>query len=399
MDVFMKINQYLIHAVNIGMETELLIAQGNTHREQHQPDLALACYAQAFVQDPEHVGAFNNYGNVMREMGFPDRAQPFLEHAVRLNPAGETARFNLAVCYLLQGNYQQGWPAYEDRWNYQHLKGTLPNFPQPKWTGQDLQGQTVLVIGEQGLGDTIQFVRFCTTLVKKGAQVVLVVDAGLVSLFGLSPGMQILAFNQELPNFDYWIPIMSLPGQLGITVETLDSPLNYLGINSAALTPWQHRLGPRRRLRVGVSWSGRKDTWIHQHKSVPFGQIVNLIQACPEYQWVNLQIDCDDTESLKLQELGVDTYPGTISCMADSAALIMCLDVVISVDTAVSHLAAALGKTTWIMLSQYGLDWRWLLNRADTPWYPSAKLFRQPTIGNWGPVMTQIARQLNLFKI
>ena len=381
------------------METEQLIAQGNTHREQHQPDLALACYAQAFVQNPEHVGAFNNYGNVMREMGRPDRAQPFLEHAIRLDPASETARFNLAVCYLLQGNYQQGWPAYEDRWNYQHLKGTLPNFPQPKWTGQELADKTVLVIGEQGLGDTIQFVRFCTALVHKGAQVVLVVDAGLVSLFGSSPGMQILAFDQELPNFDYWIPIMSLPGQLGITVETLKSPLTYLTINSAALPAWQQRLGPRRRLRVGVSWSGRKDTWIHQHKSVPFGQIVNMIQACPEYQWVNLQIDCTDEESQVLQDLGVGTYPGTISCMADSAALISCLDVVISVDTAVSHLAAALGKSTWIMLNQYGQDWRWLLNRSDSPWYPTARLFRQPTIGNWGPAITQIIRHLDLFKI
>ena len=381
------------------MDTEHLISQGNTHREQHQPDLALACYAQAFVQDPDHTGAFNNYGNVMREMGWPDRAQPFLEHAIRLDPASETARFNLAVCYLLQGNYQQGWPAYEDRWNYQHLKGTLPNFPQPKWTGQELANKTILVIGEQGLGDTIQFVRFCTDLVRKGAQVVLVVDAGLVSLFGSSPGMQVLAFDQELPGFDYWIPVMSLPGLLGTTLTNLDSPLNYLAINSAALTAWQQRLGPRRRLRVGVSWSGRKDTWIHQHKSVPFGQIVNMIQACPDYQWVNLQIDCDEKESQILQELGVSTYPGTISCMADSAALIMCMDVVISVDTAVSHLAAALGKSTWIMLNQYGQDWRWLLNRSDSPWYPSAKLFRQPTMGNWGPVITQITRQLNLFKI
>jgi hypothetical protein len=124
-----------------------------------------------------------------------------------------------------------------------------------------------------------------------------------------------------------------------------------------------------------------------------------MIQACPQYQWVNLQIDCDAAESQVLQDLGVSTYPGTISCMADSAALISCLDVVISVDTAVSHLAAALGRPTWILLNQYGVDWRWLLNRADTPWYPTARLFRQPTMGNWGPAITQIMRHLNLFKI
>ena len=381
------------------MDTEHLIAQGNTHREQHQPDLALACYAQAFVQDHSNVGAFNNYGNVMREMGFPDRAQPFLEHAIRLDPRNETARFNLAVCYLLQGNYQQGWPAYEDRWTFEHLKGALPDLPQPRWTGQDLQNRTILVIGEQGLGDTIQFVRFCTTLIEKGAQVVLVVDAALVSLFNRIDKLNVFAFNTELPEFDYWTPIMSIPGILGITIDTLSAPLSYFAVTPNSRAEWQKRLGPPRRLRVGFSWSGRKDTWIHQHKSVPFGQIINMIQSCPQYEWVNLQIDADEVESQELTRLGCATYPGTITCMADSAALISCMDVVISVDTAVSHLSAALGRPTWIMLNQYGVDWRWLLNRSTSPWYPTVRLFRQPTMGNWGPVITQITRHLELFKI
>jgi hypothetical protein len=395
MDVFMKINQYLIHAVNIDMDTELLIAHGNTHREQHQPDLALACYAQAFVQDPEHTGAFNNYGNVLREMGRPDRAQPFLEHAIRLDPANETARFNLAVCYLLQGNYEQGWPAYEDRWNFEHLKGALPNLPKPKWTGQDLTDKTILVIGEQGLGDTVQFARFIINLKAAGANVVLTVASTMVSLFG--PGT--LAFGDTLPEYDYWTPIMSIPGVLGITLKNLSSPLSYISVNAESVKQWQQRLGYKKKLRVGFSWSGRRDTWIHQHKSVPFNQIIELIKYNPQHEWINLQIDATDEEAEILTELGCATYPGTITCMADSAALISCMDVVVSVDTAVSHLAGALGKTTWIMLNQYGVDWRWLLNRADSPWYPTVRLFRQPNMGNWGPVITQITRQLNLFKI
>ena len=391
----MKINQYLIHAVNIDMDTELLIAHGNTHREQHQPDLALACYAQAFVQDPEHTGAFNNYGNVLREMGRPDRAQPFLEHAIRLDPANETARFNLAVCYLLQGNYEQGWPAYEDRWNFEHLKGALPNLPKPKWTGQDLTDKTILVIGEQGLGDTVQFARFIINLKAAGANVVLTVASTMVSLFG--PGT--LAFGDTLPEYDYWTPIMSIPGVLGITLKNLSSPLSYISVNAESVKQWQQRLGYKKKLRVGFSWSGRRDTWIHQHKSVPFNQIIELIKYNPQHEWINLQIDATDEEAEILTELGCATYPGTITCMADSAALISCMDVVVSVDTAVSHLAGALGKTTWIMLNQYGVDWRWLLNRADSPWYPTVRLFRQPNMGNWGPVITQITRQLNLFKI
>jgi tetratricopeptide (TPR) repeat protein len=381
------------------METELLIAQGNTHRERHQPDLALACYAQAFVQQPDSASAFNNYGNVLREMGFPARAQPFLEHAIRIDPANETARLNLAVCYLLQGNYQQGWPAYEDRWNFEHLKGKLPQLPRPRWKGENLAGKTILVIGEQGLGDTVQFLRFITNLYQTGACVVLVVDPAVVSLCGSHSQLKVFAFGDVLPEYDYWTPIMSIPGVLNITLDQLASSLNYLSANPQLISGWQQRLGQRRRLRVGFSWSGRRDTWIHQHKSVPFQQITELIRYNTNYEWVNLQIDATDEESQVLQEVGCATYPGTISCVADSAALITCMDVVVSVDTLVSHLAAALGKPTWIMLNHYGTDWRWLLNRADSPWYPTAKLFRQPTIGNWGPVMTDITRHLSLFKI
>lgn len=388
-----------MYAVNIRMETELLIAQGNTHRERHQPDLALACYAQAFVQDYTSTSAFNNYGNVLREMGFPDRAQPFLEHAIRIDPANETARFNLAVCLLLQGNYQQGWPAYEERWTFEHLKGALPELPRPRWTGQDLAGKTILVIGEQGLGDTVQFLRFVENLQKKGAGVVLVVNNDVVSLCRYHSQSKVVAFGDMLPDYDYWTPIMSIPGVLGITLDQLTSPLNYLSADTRLISQWQQRLGLRRRLRVGFSWTGRRDTWIHQHKSVPFRQITELIRYNPNYEWVNLQIDATDEEAQVLQELGCATYPGTISCVADSAALIACMDVVVSVDTLVSHLAGALGKPTWIMLNHYGTDWRWLLNRADSPWYPTVKLFRQPGIGNWGPVVTQISKHLNLFKI
>jgi len=377
------------------METELLIAHGNTAREQHNPELAISYYAQAFVQDYNSASAFNNYGNVIREMGYPDRALPFLENAIKIDPVNETARFNLAVSYLLSGDYTRGWPAYEDRWNFEHLKGALPNLPKPKWTGQDLKDKTILIIGEQGLGDTIQFARFVINLKAAGATVVLTVADTMVSLFG--PGT--IAFGDALPEYDYWTPIMSIPGFLGITLKNLSSPLSYISVDSGAVKQWQQRLGFKKKLRVGFSWSGRRDTWIHQHKSVPFNQIAELIKYNPQHEWINLQIDASDEESQILTQLGCATYPGTITCMADSAALISCMDVVVSVDTAVSHLAGALGKTTWIMLNQYGVDWRWLLNRADSPWYPSVRLFRQPGMGNWGPVLTQITQQLNLFKI
>lgn len=388
-----------MYAVNISMETDLLIAHGNTYREQHKPEEALACYAQAFVQDFNSASAFNNYGNVLRELGYPERAIPFLQNAIAIDPKNETAKFNLAVSYLLQGNYKLGWPAYEDRWNFEHLKGQLPNLPQPRWAGESLKDKSILVIGEQGIGDTIQFSRFLNNLIALGAKPILAIDVSLATLFKNSNAITIVTLGSEIPHFDYWTPIMSIPGILGLTLDNLNSPLTYIDPDTKLVNEWQKRLGFRKKLRIGFSWAGRRDTWIHQHKSVPFKYIVNLIKNNNDYEWVNLQIDANEEESRILTELGCATYPGTIASLADSAALISCMDVVVSVDTAVSHLSAAMGKTTWIMLNHYGVDWRWLLNRADSPWYPSARLYRQPSIGNWEYVTNEISKQLKLFKI
>ena len=382
------------------MDTELLIAQGNTHRENRQPSLALACYAQAFVQDPDSVSAWNNYGNVMREMGHPDRAIPFLEHAIRIDPGHETAKFNLAVSLLLMGNYEKGWAAYEERWNFEHLKGALPSFTSPRWAGENLKDKTILIIGEQGIGDTIQFSRFVDILYEQGAKVILAVASSIVSLFDNNKSIyKTIPLDSKIVEFDYWTPIMSIPGMLNMTLKNLYSPLNYISPDPDITAQWMTRLGFRRKLRVGFSWSGRRDTWINQHKSVPFNVIAEMIARNPQYEWVNLQVDASEEESKKLADIGCATYPGTIACLADSAALIYCMDVVVSVDTAVSHLSAALGKPTWVMLNQFALDWRWLLDRNDSPWYPTARLFRQPEMDDWNSVIKQIERHLGLFKI
>ena len=380
------------------MNVEHLIEQGNQHRAKNQPAQALACYAQAFVEDFNSAAAWNNYGNVIREMGYPDRAIPFLEQAIRIDANHVTARFNLAVALLLQGDYEQGWPAYESRWNFEHLADTLPAYRQPRWQGEDLQGRTILIIGEQGLGDCIQFVRYMEPLQALGARITLQVPTALISLFQIEGGVTI-GFDQPVPDFDVWCPMMSLPAVMKTTVATIPRSLSYIIPAAAAVSEWQDRLGPRTRLRVGVSWSGRRDTWINQHKSVPFDDIVAMIRQNPQYQWVNLQVDADEEQSRILVESGVSVYPGTIHCMADTAALIAGLDVVISVDSAVSHLAAAMGRPTWIMLNQFAVDWRWFVDRGDSPWYPTAKLFRQPSQGDWAAVLDRIQRFLPTFTV
>ena len=377
-----------------------LVEQGNLLRELNKPEEALACYAWAFVADPESANAFNNYGNVMREIGYPARGIPFLQHAIVLDPENVTFRMNLAISHLLLGNYKEGWAGYEARWNYEHLAGSLPQHSQPRWEGQDLKDKTLLVVGEQGHGDIIQHARFLFHLQSLGCRIILQVTNGLQPL--LSVGTIIsktLGYLDDPGEFDYWVPIMSIARVLDITLENLPQTLSYLSANQASVQEWNTRLGTRTKLRVGFAWSGRRDAWLNRHKGMPFADILNLIKQNPEHQWVSLQVDATAEETQALIDAGVASYPGTIQSFADTAALIVNLDVVLSVDTAIAHLSGALGRPTWIMLSQYAVDWRWLLDRDSSPWYPSAKLFRQPTRGDWTSVTDKIARFLKLFKI
>ena len=385
--------------VNIPMHTEELIDLGNRCREENNPEGALAYYAQALTQDRRSASAFNNYGNVLRESGDPAGAIPFLQRSIQLAPAHPTAQFNLAVAYLLAGDYARGWPQYETRWNYEHLAGTLPNYLQPRWAGQDVQDKTVLVIGEQGHGDNIQFVRFVGDLTARGARVILTLNPSLKPLIIGEAIPTILTDGDPLPEFDYWVPIMSIPAVIGTTVDNIASVQYYLTADTALQRAWQERLGPKRRLRVGFCWSGRRDTWINRHKAMPFEVMLELVRRNPGYEWINLQSDCTEQEEAELVAAGVTAYPGAIRNFADSAALLMHMDVVLSVDTAVAHLAGALGRPVWVMLSQYALDWRWLLDRDSSPWYSTARLFRQPVRGDWASVTERIHKFLSWYKI
>ena len=377
-----------------------LIEAGNQHRSNHEPANAIACYAQAFVQDPESAAAFNNYGNVLREMGHPARAVPFLQHAIILDPSNITAKFNLAVCYLIMGNYQQGWPAYESRWQYEHLAGTEPQYAQPRWKGESLEGKTILVVGEQGHGDCIQFVRFLYNLHVMGAQIKLQITDGLIPVMQSSNIIQqVSSYTTDMGEFDYWVPIMSIPGILGVTVDNIPKVQSYLTAQPEAVQTWQKRLGPKTRMRVGINWSGRRDSWLNQHKGVPFSVILDMIKNNTQYEWINLQIDATAEEEQALADAGVTCYPGTIVSFVETAGLIMNLDVVIGVDTAISHLAGALGRPAWIMLNAYSTDWRWLLDRDSSPWYSTARLFRQPVMGDWASVTKKVTQYLNWFKV
>jgi hypothetical protein len=377
-----------------------LIEEGNRLRGENRPDQALKCYMLAMCHDPDSSAAFNNYGNVLRECGHPRRGIPFLEHAIILDPTSVTAKFNLAVSYLIQGDYARGWPAYEARWEYEHLAGSLPQHAQPRWTGQDLKDKTILVIGEQGHGDNIQFCRFLFNLHAGGARVLFQTTEGLIPLLNTSPVISwIGTYTDQPPEFDYWVPIMSIPGVLGVTLENLPRQVQYINAQSDKYAAWLQVLGAKKRMRVGVSWSGRRDAWLNRHKGVPFETVLDMIKRNPNYEWINLQVDATAEEQQQLIAAGVTHYPGSIASFADTAALINCMDVVISVDTAITHLAAAMGRPTWLMLQWFATDWRWMLDRDSNPWYSTVRIFRQPSMGDWESVTRKIEQYLTWFKV
>ena len=382
------------------VNTDELITAGNACREANDAEGALKNYAQALTQDRMSASAFNNYGNVLREIGEPAAGIPFLERAIQLAPGAATPNFNLAVAYLLAGDYARGWPQYEHRWNFEHLAGTLPTHSQPRWTGQDLKDKTILVVQEQGLGDVIQFSRFLFHVHGLGARILLQVNDNLAPLFAGSTVIHEIIDVTHVPTeFDYWTPIMSMAGVIGVTLQNLPHQLQYLAARAEETQRWHTLLGAKRRLRVGICWSGRPDSWINRHKGMPFEVALALIQRNPDREWHNLQAECTAQQTEILTAAGVQCHAGLIRNFGDTAGLIHHLDVVISVDTAVAHLAGALGRPVWIPLNWYGTDWRWGLGQDSTPWYPSARLFRQPSLGDWSTVTDRIHQYLSWFKV
>ena len=261
--------------------------------------------------------------------------------------------------------------------------------------------KTILVLGEQGHGDVLHFSRFVAELKKYNPKkICFQVGPDMIELMQSSKIFQGIEVS-DYPNgavFDTWSMMMSLPIGLDKDYSNLNSPLQYLDAPQRCIKEWQERLGFKTRQRIGIGWSGRRDTWINRHKAMKFENVVDLIRRNPDHQWINLQADATDAENAVLTELGVDQYPNTIKDWADTAGLVHHLDLVIGVDTSISHLAGALGRPLWVMLPQYALDWRWLLDRDDSPWYPSAKLFRQPVRGDWNSVVDKITLYLGWWK-
>lgn len=378
-----------------------LVCRGNCYRALDQYQLALADYGRAFIENPENASAYCNYGNTLRELGRPEIAIPFLQVAQKLDPSNVTSFFNESVAHLLAGDLLPGWDLYESRWEYEHQKGLKPVINRPELTidiiNQGLANKTVLLYSEQGFGDTIHFCRYIINLRARGAKIILVTRSELFPLFAGDSNIQVTDTFDGLDEFDYHCALLSLPRVFRTTLETIPAPIKYLNANERDVQRWKKELGPKTQMRVGITWSGNRTTWINRYKGMNLENLIPLFDN--QCQFINLQHDSTDEENALLAKHNVLNVNNQLTNFHDTAALICNLDVVITVDTAVAHLAGALGVPTWVMLNNYGTDWRWLLNRSDNPWYPTARLFRQPSPQDWQSVIRDVDQHLKLFKI
>ncbi len=355
---------------------------------------ALAGYANALRLKPDYPMAHTNRGTVLEALGRYEEALAAYDLALTLDPNYVDAQWNKAALCLLLGDFAQGLPLFESRWRVAAHGLRQRPFQQPLWLGNEpLKRQTLLIHAEQGLGDTIQFCRLALNAQAQGARVLLEVPNPLVEILSsLHPDIEVLAQGQPLPVFDRHCPIASLPLAFRLEPHTIPAPVAYLQTPAKHRERWQHRLPPGDRLRVGLVWSGNPAHINDQHRSIPLATLLAALPANCDYFSLQREIRPADEETLHMHP-GIKHWGLELTSFADTAALCERMDVIVSVDTSVAHLAGALGKPTWILIPSLP-DWRWLLERDDSPWYPRVRLLRQKLRGQWDVPLQQLAQRL-----
>jgi tetratricopeptide (TPR) repeat protein len=361
-------------------------------RLQGQHAQALALYDRAIAARPDFSEAYVNRGVALCDLGRYDEALAGYKHVLARKPDDPLARMNGAMLDLLLGNLEQGWPGYEFRWQAGNFP--KPDLGVPQWRGEgDLAGKRILLHAEQGLGDTIQFVRYAPLIAARGARVVLQVQPALKPLLATLAGVEsVLADGDKLPSIDLHCPLLSLPLAFGTTLASIPGQTPYLSVDPTRAARWLEKLGPTQKRRIGVVWSGNPIHKNDRNRSISLAALAPLFAIDADF--VSLQKEIRTEDRLALANLPNFRHFGDdLKDFSDTAALIAAVDLVIGVDTSVLHLAGALGKRTFALLPQ-NPDWRWLLARNDSPWYPSFRLFRQNTRGIWGSVLSELTKNL-----
>jgi len=388
-----KINPKNVHCI---------LDLANTLNMVDELDEALGCYQQILEINPNIHEALYNFGFTLKKKGEYPKAIQIFKKLIELKPQYAQPHFSLALSYLTLGDFEQGWPLYEWRWQAYNEKPRT--YQEPLWTGQDLRGKTILLYAEQGLGDTFQFVRYAQLIKERGGTIIFETQKPLKTILSLCPYLdKVVVHGEPKPSFDYQLPLMSLPLAFNTKIDTVPTQIPYLYADQKLVEHWHKKLSSDTNFKVGICWQGNSQYSTQflrrtvAAKSISINKLLPLLNI-PGVTVYNLQkITGEDQlknlpSGTNLISFGddLDTEHGRFM---DTAAIIKNLDLVITVDTSISHFAAALGCPTWIILPQPA-DWRWMLNRNDTPWYPNVRLFRQQAVGNWDSAIQNVISAL-----
>jgi tetratricopeptide (TPR) repeat protein len=366
-------------------------------------DEALPWFEKALALQPAFIRALINKASSLFQVRRIDEAAAVYRQVQAIDPGNADAAWNLSFVHLVTGDFEAGWAAREVRWNAHMRPAAYPHFAQPTWRGEaDIDGKTILVFADEGFGDTIQYARYVPMLAARGARVVLAAQESLLPLLSGLPGVAqcVLRSASSLPAFDMHCAICSLPYAFGTRLDTIPAATPYLPPAPAArVQAWEaqlrERLGPDRKPRIGLSWAGNPRQMNDHNRSAPLHELLRLLDTGLDF--VSLQKAASAGDQALLAQTGIADLTALLTDFTETAALASCLDLVISVDTSVAHLCGALGRPTWVMLS-YMPDHRWLLDREDSPWYPTARLFRQSAARDWAEVIENVRRELARFK-
>jgi tetratricopeptide (TPR) repeat protein len=358
---------------------------------QGQLGEAAESFRRALALDPNMAESDNYLGLICRVGGRLPEAIEHYRRAIAYRPDFGGAHFNLGVAQLLLGDFANGWREYE--WRWQTSKPPLHKLPQPLWTGENLAGKTILLHHEQGLGDTIQFIRYVPLVAARGARIVLELQPALFRLAaGFQGTMEVVAAGSPVPPFDFHCPLLSLPERFATDLATIPVAIPYLVPEAEAVVRWRRQLGSAAGLKIGVVWAGNPAHHDDRNRSIPLERLMPLFKV-PGLRWFSLQVGERAGDIARLPGGTITDLSRQLTDLAETAAAIANLDLVVAVDTAVVHLSGALGVPAWVLLP-FAPDWRWMLGRDDSPWYPSLRLFRQNGLNDWDGVVARVRSAL-----
>ncbi len=373
---------------------------GNCRLRQGQMEAALACFRKAVEITPDSSEAWNNLGETYYRLQRLDEAEAAYRKALEIRPGADETELNLGILLLLRGDFENGWKFYEKRWAMPAIQANRPRFKQPEWLGEPLDGKTLLIYVEQGMGDNLQFVRYLKILRERYPESRIYYWClrplfRLFSVYAAECGVELLpeTIPGGVPPIDYHVALLTIPERLGTTLQTIPAEVPYLKPPAELVEHWGRRLAGLQGKRVGLVWASGETYLFHMFRTMRLKQLKPLLEV-PGISWVSLQKGSGVSQIAAegLSDLVLDLMDEAAD-FADTAAIIANLDLVISVDTSVPHLAGAMGAPVWLM-DRFDTDWRWLLDREDSPWYPSMRIFRQTSFGDWDSVLPRVVSAL-----